>query len=129
MKVRLYAPASYWDLSPIIKAKLCNGCGSKGFGWSIPDTMYGLRITEACNIHDFMYKVGKTTQDKESADRTFLHNLLRIIEAKTKNRMLRFLRGRRAYAYYLAVKTFGGPCFWADKNLAETFRYVELDDC
>jgi len=128
MKVRLYAPAGYWKLSPIIKAKLCNGCGSKGFGWIVPNTMYGLNVSEACNIHDFMYKTGVTNDDKMSADRTLLHNCLRIIDAKTKNSILKFLRGRRAHAYYVAVKTFGGFAFWSDKNIAETFRYVELDD-
>lgn len=128
MRVKLYAPREYWLLNPIEKDKLCNGCGSRGFGWSIPDRMYGLKISEACNIHDFMYKTMRTGQDKEIADRTFLNNLLRIIEAKTKSRLLKFLRGRRAYAYYLAVKVFGGPAFWAEKNLIETFKYVELDD-
>jgi hypothetical protein len=127
MRVRLYAPGGYWALSPVIKDKLCNGCGAKGFGWAIPDTIYGLRITEACNIHDYMYNIGKTDEDKKIADRTFLNNLLRIIETCSHNWIIRWLRGRRANAYYLAVKTFGGPAFWGDKNLVESFRYVDID--
>ena len=128
MKVRLCAPTGYWILSPISKNKICNGCGTKGFGWTIPDTMYGLKVSEACDIHDFMYYAGETHQDKKVADRTFLYNLLRIIEAKSKSKILKFLRGKRARAYYLAVKNFGGPAFWVGKNIAETFRYVEIDD-
>ena len=127
MRVRLYAPEEYWNLPSPIKCKLCNGCGSRGFGWTIPDTIYGLCITEACNIHDFMYNVGRTEEDKMIADRTFLNNMLRIIEAGTNNSLLKWLRGRRAHGYYLAVKMFGGPAFWNCKNLIETFRYVETD--
>jgi hypothetical protein len=126
MRVKLYAPENYWVLPLPIKSKLCNGCGSKGFGWTVPDKIYGLCITEACNIHDFMYNTGKTAEDKAVADMTFLNNMLRIIEACTTNQLLKWIRGSRAYGYYLAVKIFGGPAFWNCKNLIETFRYVDL---
>jgi hypothetical protein len=78
--------------------------------------MYGLSITEAANIHDYMYYVGMTLEDKREADRVFLNNMIRIIEANSKFWVLEFLRKRRAKKYYLAVDWFGGPAFWSGKN-------------
>jgi len=122
--MKLYAPPLYQALSPEGKADICNGCGAKGFGWTIPDSMYFLNISEACNIHDFMYLVGVDEEDREEADRVFLNNLVRIIEAKTKWEWLKLLRKRRAAKYYWAVRTFGGPAFWSGKNEPETEMVV-----
>jgi hypothetical protein len=82
----------------------------------VPETVYGLNITPACAIHDFMYAIGQNDQDKTDADDVFLNNLVRIIEAKTDNKILLYLRLRRAKTYYQAVKVFGGPAFWTNKN-------------
>jgi hypothetical protein len=122
--MKLYAPPLYWSLSPEGKADICNGCGAKGFGWTVPETIWGLKITEACNIHDFMYLVGVDEEDRQEADRVFFNNLIRIIEAKTKLWPLKMLRHRRALKYYEAVRCFGGPAFWAGKNEPETERDV-----
>jgi len=77
--------------------------------------MWGLDVSEACNIHDWMYSEGKTVDDKRKADWTFLDNLGRLIHNAGGWPVLRWLRRRRAYDYYLAVKNFGGPAFWKDK--------------
>ena len=122
----LYAPADYWRLSGIAKGRLCNGCGTKGLcGVIVPDTIWGLCITPACDIHDFQYATGETIADKESADRAFLNNMLRLIEAGTKWRWLKRLRARRARTYYDAVRRFGGPAFWAGKNRPEETGVVD----
>jgi hypothetical protein len=114
--VTLYAPEAYWKMLAM-GHQIGNGCGTEGLnGKLVPDTVWGLSITEACNIHDFMYVVGETIQDKEEADRVFLNNMLRIIEGRTKWRWLSVLRGRRALTYYQAVHCFGGPAFWNGKN-------------
>lgn len=113
-KIVLFAPEAYQRLSPSQKEKICNGCGSKG-GLNVPDTMYGLDMSEPCQIHDFMYHVGKTNADKEEADRTFLNNMNRVIEARSW-RFLKPLRYARAKEYYIAVKYFGGSAFWKGKN-------------
>jgi len=92
-----------------------NGCGS---GWSarlIPNTIYFLSIREACRIHDYMYSVGKTIEDKEKADRVFLNNMLRIIEAHDKWYYPHSLARRRALTYYEAVVNFGSTAYWAGK--------------
>lgn len=116
LKVRLYAPPEYWNLSEEARREISNGCGPKRFGFLVPDTMYGLDVSDACDIHDYMYHVGTTLADKEEGDRVMLNNVLRIIEAKTRLRPLLWLRRRRAYKYYRAVKHFGPPAFWAGKN-------------
>jgi hypothetical protein len=114
---QLFAPAEYWALDPQQRADVCNGCGTKGLcGYVIPDTIWGLCITPACNIHDYMYEAGWYIEDKEEADRVFLNNMLRIIDAETRFDWLKRLRSRRARVYYEAVRLFGGPAFWAGKN-------------
>ncbi len=115
-KAKLYAPDGYWNLSAKAKKKLCNGCGTKGLGgWIVPDTLWGLSIVEACNIHDFQDHEGQTINEKTQADRTFLNNMIRIIEADS-GRLLRPLRRYRAMSYYSAVADFGGPAFWKNVN-------------
>lgn len=116
MNVELYAPRSYWrQIERGIQPG--NGCGTSGVaGKLVPDTLYGLSITAACNIHDHMYEIGLFIKDKEEADRIFLNNMLRIIKAHNRFRWLTKLRAARAHTYYLAVKTFGGPAFWNGKN-------------
>ncbi len=122
--IKLFAPHTYWVASNAERESRCNGCGTKGLGGLlVPDTLYGLDITEACNIHDWMYFEGKNIADKESADRTFLNNMLRIIDAGSFA-PLRWLRRVRAMSYYSAVRDFGGPAFWSGKNKPEEIGFV-----
>ena len=111
--VKLYEPAGYKALSASEKEACCNGCGSKSLGWLVPDSIWGLNITDVCNIHDYMYSRGTTLQDKEYADRVFLNNLVRKID--DNNKWFRFLRRRRALKMYWVVKTFGEAAFWDNK--------------
>ena len=50
--MELRSSEGYQKLTPDMKARICNGCGAKGMFDFIPDTMYGMKICEACNIHD-----------------------------------------------------------------------------
>jgi len=113
----IYAPED-WVTTPLEeRKKMVNGCGPGGWlSELVPESMYGIDVTPACNVHDFMYLKGQTIQDKEEADRVFLNNMLRIINHESKCFILRWLRRRRALKYYLAVKHFGGPFFWEGKN-------------
>lgn len=118
---QLFAPESYTGARRAIRAAAVNGCGTAGWkGDLVPETIYGLKITSACNIHDWMYGVGETLADKNEADRVFLNNLLRLIDGGLKWGWLRALRRRRALKYYNAVKWLGGAAFWADKNKDKT---------
>jgi hypothetical protein len=119
VKVTLYAPAEYWGLTPEQRADITNGCGPGRFGSRvISDSLWGLDITEACNIHDFSYHIGWTIADKASADRAFLNNMLRIIDAAGGWWPIVALRRHAAVTYYRAVADFGGPAFWKGKNPA-----------
>lgn len=124
----LFAPEQYWRLTPAVRARLTNGCGAGGWLGQIlvPDTMWFLNITPVCNIHDYMYRVGKTIADKEEADRVFQNNLVRWIDANTRWQWLRRLRYRRARIYFEAVEHFGGPAFWHNKNASEEMGTLTL---
>lgn len=112
---QLYKPTSYTSASKEEKRDICNGCGAANAKFDfVPDNIYGLSITEACQIHDWMYYKGTTNEDKIEADRIFLHNMLRIIEHH--GGFLKCLLRRRAYKYYLAVKHFGSTAYWDGKN-------------
>ncbi|NVO00016.1 MAG: hypothetical protein HXX17_11875 [Geobacteraceae bacterium] len=117
MKATLFAPDNYVWATPEIRAMVTNGCGPGGWKVDlIPDTMYGLDVSEACNIHDWMYTTGATLADKDEADRVFLNNCLRLIDAADSFWFIKKLRRARAKAYFEAVHIFGGPAFWAGKN-------------
>jgi hypothetical protein len=113
----LWAPAEYWALTAEQHADICNGCGpAAGLGFLVPDTMWGLCVTDVCDVHDYMYHVGETVEDKAQADRVMLNNAIRKISYYTSNRWLKMLRLRRARTYYAFVSNYGGPAFWAGKN-------------
>lgn len=121
----LFAPDSYITATAAVRLAVVNGCGPGG--WKIdlvPETIWGLDVSEACNVHDWMYQAGSTIADKEEADRVFLNNLLRLIEAAGGCWILKRLRRNRAWIYYLAVHKFGGPAFWAGKNPQTTMMEV-----
>jgi hypothetical protein len=98
-----------------------NGCGTDG--WSaklIPNTIYGLDIKECCKYHDFLYSAtNKSFALKQQADRIFLNNLIRKINADTKwwrnNFFIKKLMRSRAYKYYKAVDMFGASAYWDGK--------------
>ena len=123
--LRLFAPESYWNATDDERNAVVGGCGPGGIGdWLVPDTVYFLSIKEACKIHDWMYAFGETAEDKVEADEVFLNNMIRIIDAETWFDWVKWLRKKRAYKYYWAVKNLGGPAFWDDKNKDSEFRWV-----
>ncbi len=115
----LYKPEAYKRLTVGEKNRITNGCGAGGWKIDIvPDHLAGCSIKEACNIHDFMYHVGESLEDKKEADRVFLNNMVRLVLAKKYNfftRLVKMIRLRMAKRYYDAVKYFGGSAFWGGK--------------
>lgn len=100
---------------------VCNGCGAANAKIDfVPDTIYGLDVSAACNVHDWRYEEGDDEEDRQSADREFKNNLLRLIDAACKKsrfrRCIKRLMYIRAQGYYTVVKNFGGPAFWNGKN-------------
>ena len=112
----LSAPASFLNATEIQLENTCNGCGAANAKFDfVPDSIWLLYIGHACHIHDWMYNEGRSIEDKQEADRTFLNNICRIIEKDTswwrsKNKMRKI-----GYGYWWAVDKFGGSAFWAGK--------------
>ena len=116
--LNLKAPDRYYNLSVKEKAQICNGMGAKDslISWFVPNTFYGLDMTECGNIHDYMYHVGETQEDKNNADRVFLNNMIMTINARSSNVFMRWIRRSRAMKYYTAVAEAGNTAFWAGKK-------------
>lgn len=114
MIVRLYAPERFESSRFFVDGKCGPGVDTIG-DKLVPEKILGLFITEACKIHDYMYSVGKTLEDKATADRVFRNNMVRLIQAGS--RWLVVPRVMLANIYYSSVVAFGGPAFWDNKNL------------
>jgi len=116
----LTAPQSYADASQEFKSIICNGCGTKGWkGVIVPETAWGLSLTRACNIHDWMYSQGISADDKVLADKTFHNNMKRLINDGTPWYLFPLIATRhvRAWVYYIAVKNWGDAAFWSGKEV------------
>jgi hypothetical protein len=90
----------------------CCGAG-EGLGERIvPDTIWGLKISLACFVHDDMFERGeKTWAHFHQSNSIFLKNIINIIHAYSKSRILKHLRLYRAVSYYNAVDRFGKRSF------------------
>lgn len=116
---RLSASPSFISATPERIAAQVNGCGATGAKFDfVPETIYGLRVSPACYVHDWDYAEGRTEWDKREADARFLRNLLYLIERErgVLAALLRVFRRRRALVYYEAVVEFGHDAFWSGKN-------------
>ena len=92
-----------------------NGCGRAGLEERLmPDTIWGLDISPACRVHDIMYQQAeerarrhkdqaRLTAEEQFADGILACNLVQLIQQQTSNRLLRWLRLRRAHKYTDAV--------------------------
>ena len=113
MNMPLDIPQGFLNLSPAMKAEICNGAGAKD-GIKVPSTMYGLDLTKVFDIHDFDYYMGENEEDKRAADNRMLINSMRMIN--NKGGWLRKLRRYRATTYYSAVADYGKKAFYAEKE-------------
>lgn len=104
----LIAPIEYWLAKPDQLADTVNGCGSKTSA-HVPDILLGLDITEACNIHDWMYTYNNNNRTK--SDEIFLQNLLKLNKFSKSNKLIKLFRKPLLGLYYLGVRTFGSPHF------------------
>lgn len=111
------APQSFKDASLEKLREFCNGCGAKGSWFRPPKRIYGTLIIYACIVHDWQYSFGLTNDDKCVADRTFKHNMNRLITRDSQDKWYKptGLQRTRALIYYFFVKEFGGEAFWTGK--------------
>ena len=107
----LRAPESYWKATAAELVELTGGCGPGKFGdYLVPDTIWGLNITPACQIHDWCYRAGSEVS-KNDADLMFLGNIVRLIRANTNSKILSTLRYLRAMKYFVAVEEGGDSSY------------------
>ena len=112
VKLELQSPVSFQDATDRAKELIVNGAGPRKWGWTVPDTLYGLSITDAANIHDWGYAEARTNDDRLNADMLFLRNMVVLILIEDMNsgwlgRRLTFLRLSRAIKYFVAVWRLG----------------------
>ena len=91
-----------------------NGCGPSGWlDLVVPDEFFGVDVSFACQVHDWMYYTGRSWDDKIRADIAFLHNLLTIAleDYYEISDYKRVQRMRRCYTYFRAVERYGHYAF------------------
>jgi hypothetical protein len=105
-KVPLLVPYSFTlpQDSHIEDVEDCCGSG----GWLkqalVPETMYGLRISIACAIHDEMFtSAGPTYEAFYIANAVMCFNLMILISTLSRSKVLMVLRIVRAMGYFMAV--------------------------
>lgn len=88
-----------------------NGCGSKGIAWLIPNRLFLVDFTKACNIHDCYYYWIRFKQNKELhrayADKIFLRNMQFINRTCSPTKIGYYARKPLIYLYYKSVRKFG----------------------
>jgi len=104
----------YYDT--ITKCGAGNGIGDR----LVPETIFWLRVTLACYIHDYMWELSDATwKDFHHSNAVFLSNLITIIlkmSAPNKVNVLKILRMYRAVTFFNAVDTIGAGIFWESKG-------------
>ena len=86
--------------------KYANGCGAKG-GIDVPDSIWLINISSACNIHDIEWELSKDYNDLVDANRRFSNNLKKITDYESMNNVMRWLRRYRVSTYVSAVDLVG----------------------
>ena len=99
------------------------GCGPGGVGdYVVPDTVYGLAIKEACQIHDWDYRhsPGASSKHRKRRDKVMFNNALTIVAANLNtfvDRVVKRLRYRRVRFYYKMVRRFGARSYWGERDM------------
>jgi len=111
--MELIDPTGYYDIPK--EERDTWGCGPGGFGdLLVPDTVYGLCVTEACRRHDFRYRKRRVKSEKTRLldDKELLANMQIIVHNHTKNWFLRRLRFTRCRTMYWFVRKFGKSAYY-----------------
>ena len=105
-----------WPDMPLDALPDSCGAGSGIGNLIVPETIFRLRVTPACFIHDFCWQIADASwADFHQSNSIFLHNLLAIIQARS-GMIMRAIRNYRAVTYYNAVDLIGQNIFWDEKN-------------
>jgi len=104
-------PQSYKDATPKQRKVVCNGCCPGSWKWDcIPDYIWGVCITSACDIHDWRFHEGGWEDEFKIANNEFLQNIYYSLELNL-NWMLPFAKFRARFWYFRMVKKYGRKHF------------------
>jgi hypothetical protein len=127
---RLYADPDCWAFQLQFPDEFASyGCGPGGVGdYLVPDTIHGLRVQNACRIHDWGYRHADAASedDRKRHDVIFRFNLIRIVDFYTTSKLMKRLRYRRVKTYYDMVRIFGGPAYWEERNTDVLMRTMDF---
>ena len=110
--VELVAPDGYTTTcNSLNEFTDCCGPGDGFFERIIPDSILGLRISAACDIHDYCFSHGANTwADFHQANSIFMKNILSIITSRSMTG-LAWLRVIIASFYFKAVDEIGARIY------------------
>ena len=91
-----------------------NGCGAKG-GINVPDTMYGVNVTDACNMHDIEWANAQCMADLLIANKHFDNNLKKKCD-RNSNWLTKRFRRVRIFEYVFMVKIFGTKSYARERG-------------
>jgi hypothetical protein len=116
----LLATDLYRKQHPGTLDRICNGCGPDSWHVDlIPDSIFGVSVSAACDIHDFDYWVGGDATDRWHADLRLLGNMRLLINAAHSHWWqwpLTAIRLRLCHRYFQAVRRFGIKHFMGDDD-------------
>ena len=98
-------------------------CGAgEGIGDKlVPETIWGVRVTLACFVHDYMWELSEASwADFHHSNAVFLSNINAVILAlsnKSRVNVMKNLRMYRAVTYFNSVDTVGAELFWLSKEV------------
>lgn len=114
----LEVPKSFKESTQELISKVTGGCGPGYVGdWFVPDTMYFLKITPACKLHDWTFQVWNDKESFDVANDLFKRNLYAIIEQHGGWKIIQKLRKRRAGIYVKFVSGDLGYNSYIDNHL------------
>lgn len=92
-------------------AEMSGGCGPDGSLFDlVPDNFIGVDISLCCKIHDYLYGIGGSEEDKIKADKMFYQNLKRCV-LNDSGLITRTTNLWLAKIYYKAVRDQGNKYF------------------
>ena len=107
----LLAPESYWKLNDDEKYEVTNGCGPERPTGLVPNSILGVDLKPACDIHDYTYAKPSSVRVRKDADDLFLVNMHELMSRNLRSAPMRFLGTIGIGLYYLAVRLLGGHYF------------------
>lgn len=109
--ITLYAPKGYFSPKEV---RDCCGAG-RGMGEIlVPDTIFGVRISRACHIHDHAWDVA-SEEDFTFTNFMFLANIMILIWHGSNSKIMYWIRSYRAMTYFNAVQVVGKKHFMVMK--------------